>query len=149
MTLPGFGAFITQINDIQVDREQGHFFPPNKEVSFNRLIVTNDGLLANHIALREGLHYDDVLIKIEKELNRWKKLLEKQAVILPGIGELNVTLEGSFRFFPYRKINFDLAAYGLKKFQRKPIPQVSFSTPTITFNPIPPQKITPMELIRC
>ena len=43
--IPQLGAFLTQPIAIRIDREQGIFFPPGKELSFNGLLTHNDGLL--------------------------------------------------------------------------------------------------------
>jgi len=121
VTLPGFGALLTQTVPIRVNRDTGVFNPPSREISFNSLIQQNDGLLANYVALREGLNYTDGLAVLEKEIALWKKQLTRQMVVLPGIGEFSLTVENNLRFLPYGKINFDLDALGLHSFKRIPL----------------------------
>lgn len=135
VTLPNFGAFLTNTSPIEVIRETGAFFPPRKDVSFNRLIVQNDGLLANYVASREGLNYVDALSQIEKEIVQWNKRIQTQAIVLPGIGELTLNAENNLRFQPHGKLNFDLNALGLKKFKRKPLSfDFGLSTPVKTIS---------------
>ena len=50
VTIPGFGAFLTEIQSAQLVESSNSFFPPKKMISFNAYLKNNDGLLANHIA---------------------------------------------------------------------------------------------------
>ena len=121
VTLPGFGSFVTQNHPIRVNRFTGEFTPPSRSISFNRLIQENDGLLASYIARRENIAYNEALVKIEKECTRWNKRLDKDSLILPGIGEFSLNAENKLRFLPHGKINFDASAVGLKAFQKTPL----------------------------
>lgn len=120
VTLPGFGSFLTQTHPIKVNRFTGEFTPPSRTISFNRLIQENDGLLASYVAKREGVSYPDALVMIEKELQHWNRRLDRETMILPGIGEFSFNAENKLRFLPHGKINFDANAIGLTAFQRTP-----------------------------
>ncbi len=121
VTLPGFGALLAQTLPISVNRDAGNFSPPSRVISFNSLIQQNDGLVANYIALHEGINYNAALALLEKELASWKKQLPLRMVVLPGIGEFSLTAENNLRFLPYGKINFDPNALGLHAFKRSPL----------------------------
>lgn len=121
VTLPGFGAFLIQPSPIRIDRISGQFYPPQKNVSFNALFVHNDGILANFIAQREKVSYEKALDWIESEIETWKKRLNTDMIILPGIGELTQNAADKLQFHPYGKLNFDWNATGLQAFQRKPV----------------------------
>jgi len=121
VTLPGFGALLTQTLAVRVNRDTGHFSPPSRVISFNSLIQQNDGLVANYIALHEGINYNAALAMLEKELVSWKKQLVLHMIVLPGIGEFSLTAENNLRFLPYGKINFDADALGLHAFKRMPL----------------------------
>lgn len=121
VTLPGFGSFVTQNHPIKVNRFTGEFTPPTRTISFNRLIQENDGLLASYIARREKIAYNEALVKIEQECTRWNKRLDKDSLILPGIGEFSLNAENKLRFLPHGKINFDASAAGLNPFQKTPL----------------------------
>jgi CCDC81-like prokaryotic HU domain 1 len=54
VTVPGFGAFLTEIQSAQLNVNSNSFYPPKKLVSFNSFLKNNDGLLANHIAQAEN-----------------------------------------------------------------------------------------------
>ena len=121
VTIPGFGSFVTQNHPIRVNRFTGEFTPPSRTISFNRLIQENDGLLASYVAKRENIAYNEALVKIEKECTQWNKRLDKDSLILPGIGEFSLNAENKLRFLPHGKINFDASAVGLKAFQKTPL----------------------------
>ena len=50
--LPGFGAFL--INEKQAERSAvaQYAMPKQEVINFNRQIINNDGLVANHLSLR-------------------------------------------------------------------------------------------------
>jgi nucleoid DNA-binding protein len=91
VTVPGFGAFLTEWQSAQVIEGQHSFIPPRKIVSFNSNIKSNDGLLANHIALTEKISYDQALSKINYQVNFWlEKLQNKETLSLENIGDILV-----------------------------------------------------------
>jgi hypothetical protein len=58
VTVPGFGAFLTETQSTQWIESTNTFSPPKKLLSFNSNIKNNDGLLANHIATTEKITYE-------------------------------------------------------------------------------------------
>ena len=135
--IPQMGAFLTQPVAIRIDREQGIFFPPGKELSFNGLLTHNDGLLANYIAKRKSISYESALQEIQLESQQWLKTLDLgTTVILSGIGELKLNSEQKIIFLPYDKVNFDWNSIGLTSFSKKTISKVKEVKPptsTTTF----------------
>ena len=131
---PQLGAFLTQPVAIRIDREQGIFFPPGKELSFNGLLTHNDGLLANYIAQRKSISYENALQEIQQEADNWsRKLKIGQFVILNGIGELRFNSEQKIEFLPYSKSNFDTNSIGLTSFTKKPVSKITESkAPQVT-----------------
>jgi len=128
--IPQMGAFLTQPFAIRIDREQGIFFPPGKELSFNGLLTHNDGLLANYIAKRKSISYENAFEKIQVESQQWLKTLDLgTAVILNGIGELKLNSEQKIIFLPYNKVNFDWHSIGLTSFSKKPISKITEAKP--------------------
>ena len=80
--IPQLGAFLTQPVAIRIDREQGIFFPPGKELSFNGLLTHNDGLLANYIAQRKSISYENALQEIQQEADNWSKKLKTGQLVI-------------------------------------------------------------------
>ncbi len=121
VTVPNFGAFLTRSMNILIDTDSGLFVPPRKEVSFNSLLSNNDGVLAHYIAQKEKVSFEQALRRIEKEVISWKQRLNTQQLSFPEIGEIRLNKQKKIIFYPDGKINFDLSAFGLSSFYRKPI----------------------------
>ena len=121
VTVPNFGAFLTRSMNILIDTDSGLFVPPRKEVSFNSLLSNNDGVLAHYIAQKEKVSFEQALRRIEKEVISWKQRLNTQQLSFPGIGEIRLDTQKKITFYPDGKINFDLSAFGLSSFYRKPV----------------------------
>tara|TARA_B100001564_G_scaffold214797_1_gene180782 strand:+ start:824 stop:1789 length:966 start_codon:yes stop_codon:yes gene_type:complete len=124
VTIPSFGAFLTQSTRAFVNYEVGNFEPPKKIIGFNILLKNNDGVLANHLAKKEKISYEKALKKIEKEVIIWKQRLNTQNLFFPGIGEMKLTYDKKIEFSPSRQINFDSNSFGLKPFQRNLIKKI-------------------------
>ncbi|MDP2161187.1 MAG: SPOR domain-containing protein, partial [Flavobacterium sp.] len=58
VTVPGFGAFLTEIRSAHLDESSNTFYPPKKVIAFNSNIKNNDGLLTQHVALSEKISYN-------------------------------------------------------------------------------------------
>ena len=120
VTVPHFGAFLTRISGATVTNE-GAFSPPRKEILFNRLLSTNDGILAHYYAQKEAISYEQALRKIEKEVSLLKKRIQTQVLRFPGVGEMQLSPDKKWHFLPLGKINFNTRAFGLPNFQRNPL----------------------------
>ena len=121
VTVPNFGAFLTRSAGVFIQHESGLFCPPKKEVSFNGLLKSNDGILAQYMAEKENLSFELSLRKIEKEVTIWRQRLNTQQLFFPGIGEMRLSDQKKIRFYPDSKVNFELSSYGLSNFYRKPL----------------------------
>lgn len=118
VTIPHFGAFLTRPLMAKVS-DGGNFYPPRKEVTFNQLLKTNDGILAHYVAQKEGLTYENALRLIEKEVSSWKKRLKTQTLRFPGVGEILLNFDKKITFIPWGKVNFNTSSFGLTHFKRK------------------------------
>ncbi|RED24905.1 sporulation related protein [Flavobacterium cutihirudinis] len=117
VTVPGFGAFLTEIQSAQLNESTNSFFPPRKLVSFNSHIKSNDGLLANHIAHSEKTSYGFAVSAIAFEVLSWKKTLEENGTIaLKGIGEIRLNSENNIIFTPNDQTNYLATSFGLSPF---------------------------------
>lgn len=114
VTVPGFGAFLTEIRTAQLNADTGTFYPPKKLISFNANVKNNDGLLANHIALQEKISYEQAVSAIGLTVNSWlTKLQSREALILRDLGSIAPNTEGSFVFTPDTPVNYLTDAFGL------------------------------------
>ena len=117
VTVPGFGAFLTETVSAHVTGSASSFFPPKKVVSFNANVKNNDGLLANHVALQEKMSYELAVIKIGDVVNEWTYLLQnRNRVVLKNIGEISVNNEMNWVFEPANTINYLTDSFGLIPF---------------------------------
>jgi len=117
VTVPGFGAFLTEFQSAQLDENSHSFYPPKKMVSFNPFIKNNDGLLANHLAQAEKISYEIAVNSIQNEVSHWKtKIQELGSFSVKNVGDFSLNSENNIVFVPVDQINYDTASFGLSSF---------------------------------
>jgi hypothetical protein len=117
VTIPGFGAFLTEIQSAQLIESSHSFFPPKKIVSFNEQLQNNDGLLANHIAQSEKISYESAVNTIQYEVFNWKKMLQENGNFsIKNIGGFALNSEHNLIFTPSNQTNFLTNSFGLSTF---------------------------------
>ncbi|WP_281322985.1 SPOR domain-containing protein [Flavobacterium aestivum] len=117
VTVPGFGAFLTEIQSAQLIENSHSFFPPKKMISFNSYLKNNDGLLANHIAQAEKTSYDYAVSAIEYEVLSWKKTLqENRTFSIKNVGILSLNADNNILFTPNEQTNYLTQSFGLSTF---------------------------------
>lgn len=117
VTVPGFGAFLTETQSAKLNESTNSFFPPKKLVAFNSHLKNNDGLLANHIANSEKTSYGFAVSAIAFEVASWKKSLEEGGTIyLKNIGEIRLNTENNIIFTPNDQSNYLTSSFGLSPF---------------------------------
>jgi hypothetical protein len=144
VTVPGFGAFLTEIQSAQLLENSHSFFPPKKVISFNTHIKNNDGLLANHIAQAEKTSYDYAVSAIEYEVLNWKKMLqENRSFSIKNIGVLSLNSENNIHFTPNEQTNYLAQSFGLTSFVSPAVKrEVELIKPEIVF-----EKSTAVNLV--
>jgi len=117
VTVPGFGAFLTEFQSAQLDENSHSFYPPKKMISFNPFIKNNDGLLANHLAQAEKIGYEIAVNAIQNEVSHWKtKIQEFGHFSIKNIGEFSLNSEKNLVFVPIDQINYLKESFGLSSF---------------------------------
>lgn len=120
--IPAFGGFICNYTPASLDKEKGTFFPPVRQISFNRNLSHNDGLLIREISANAGLNYGDARDLVEEFAAGLRKKLEKgDKVIFENIGSFINNHEGNIQFEPFRDVNYNLDAFGLDSFTCYPL----------------------------
>jgi len=120
--IPGFGAFLTQYQSAIIDGENHTMFPPGKKVSFNRMLQTNDGLLANYVATVDGISYENALQQIRDYTAQLSlDLSEHKTVEIPQIGTFTLNKEQSVQFLPFQKETFSTSSFGLTSVDSIPV----------------------------
>jgi nucleoid DNA-binding protein len=117
VTVPGFGAFLTNRVSAKMHETTHTFYPPKKVLSFNEQLQNNDGLLAHYIAETEKLPYTDAVEKISKQIKAIKAyLVEGETIQFENIGELKLNANGKMVFSPSNHINYLTDSFGLSHF---------------------------------
>ncbi|MES2240732.1 MAG: SPOR domain-containing protein [Bacteroidota bacterium] len=117
VTIPGFGAFLTEIQSAQWVESANSFFPPKKMISFNTNIKNNDGLLANHIARAEKTSYEYAISAIQYEVLNWKRALEQNRTLsIKNVGDFVLNASDNLIFTPSDQKNYLTSSFGLASF---------------------------------
>ena len=117
VTVPGFGAFLTEYQSAQLDEKAHSFYPPKKLISFNPFLKNNDGLLANHLAQTEKIAYEVAVNAIHTEVTDWTyKIQETGHFSIKNIGEFSLNSEKNLVFVPADQINYLKESFGLSAF---------------------------------
>jgi nucleoid DNA-binding protein len=120
--VPGFGGFIGNYTPARIDKSTSTFYPPVKQISFNRNLNNNDGLLIGKISGSSGLNYSDTRNLVEQFVEDiTRKLAKAEKVVFDHIGSFINNHEGNIQFEPDRESNYHLNAYGLASFQFMPL----------------------------
>ncbi len=109
--VPNFGGFIANKKSATVN--QHTFLPPYKQITFNSLLIENDGLLANYIAQVDKMPYATAINFINFEVQEWVEKLLNEQLDLDGIGTL-FNVKDTIEFEPENKINYLTDSFGLK-----------------------------------
>ena len=110
--VPNFGALVARNISAKISSDGSKIFPPNKELSFNKNLVKNDGLLINAISSNENISYEGAEQKITNWVRRTNKKLEKQRYIeIKNIG--SISLENTkYVFVPNQNSIFLKSSFG-------------------------------------
>ncbi len=120
--IPGFGGFIGNYEPAKINQAQHRFTPPFRSLLFNINLKQNDGLLANHIAARETLSFDDAMTEVRILVESWKQKLGRgEPVILERIGKFTADREGNLQFAQDPEVNYLPESFGLSPFISPPI----------------------------
>ena len=115
VVVSGLGAFILNKKNASID-SSGKIDPPKKILSFNNSIKQNDGLLANHIAEKNNISYEEACLEIARfSKSIIFKLKNDEKIILDHLGEFEFN-NGKIIFCPNNKYNYEKSSFGLKSF---------------------------------
>jgi len=133
--VPRWGGFLAQYRPARLDKARNLVHPPTKEVGYNRHLLRNDGLLADRLALREGIDHAEAVSLLDKEVETWRSALEKTGRLeLPRIGIFFHDAEKNLQFDPDERTNFLKDSFGLRPVAALPVQErkvVPMSIPTL------------------
>lgn len=120
--IPGLGGLVGNYQACGIIRESSMFYPPSKEIGFNRSLSHNDGLLANYIARREGISYLTALNMVNGFVTDIKREISSGRVIaFEKIGVFRGDAIGNLLFTPSRSCSFLPSSLGLEAFIFEPL----------------------------
>ncbi len=120
--VPGFGGFIGNYSPAQLDKNSGTFYPPSRQISFNRNLVHNDGLLIGKISESLKVNYRDARELAGEYVDTVIRKIENgDKVTFYKIGNFFNDHEGNLQFEPDRSANYYPGSYGLESFHCIPV----------------------------
>ncbi|MGQ0828035.1 MAG: SPOR domain-containing protein [Bacteroidota bacterium] len=115
--VPQLGGFVANYASAKIHPTQHTFIPPSKNIVFNKNLINNDGLLANHIAVSENTDYPQALRSIDSFVTDTHVQLKKGIKVkVDEVGTLYLDVERNIQFEPGTN-NYLLDAFGLAEFQ--------------------------------
>lgn len=136
--VPQWGGFLTHYRSARLDEANQVVHPPGKDVSFNKNLERNDGLLADHVAKREGRPFREAQALIDSAVKEWQRTLKNEGRLeLAHIGVFYRDDESNLQFDPDRRSNFLKDAFGLRPVAAIPVANVQ---PIIRTIALPPAK---------
>ena len=114
VTIPDFGSFIVKELSAKYVEAENKFYPPGRYISFNPIIKSNDGLLANYISSKKSISYNEALRKIGLKVIKWKKILSQDTLYIQGIGEFILNDSENLIFTADKNSNFSKESFGLR-----------------------------------
>ncbi|CAG5086420.1 HU domain-containing protein [Parvicella tangerina] len=125
--IPELGGLVANYTPAFADAKGNALCPPKKEFIWNRFLLHNDGLLANEIAKKEDVSYDEAVTQIADYVSVIKSSLKESKRFEFGqIGFLYVGNKGQTQF-EYSGRNFLMNSFGLPlvKLEKLPVVQES------------------------
>ena len=114
VTIPDFGSFIVKESSAKYVEAENKVYPPGRYISFNPIIKSNDGLLANYISSKKSISYNEALRKIGLKVIKWKKILSQDSLYIQGIGEFILNDSENLIFTADKNSNFSKESFGLR-----------------------------------
>lgn len=115
--VPNFGGFVANYTPAKIHPTQHTFTPPSKNIVFNKNLIINDGLLANHIANTTKKSYPEAIHSIGHFVSSANSQLKNgEKVTIEAVGTLHLDVERNIQFTP-SATNYLLDAFGLTQFQ--------------------------------
>ena len=129
VTIPDFGSFIIKESSAKYVEAENKFYPPGRYISFNPIIKSNDGLLANYVSSKKSISYKDALRKISLKVVKWKKILSQETLYIQGIGEFILNDSENIVFTAEKNSNFSKESFGLR-----PLKVQTIGNSVLTYN---------------
>tara|TARA_B110000503_G_scaffold142328_1_gene238772 strand:- start:5112 stop:6221 length:1110 start_codon:yes stop_codon:yes gene_type:complete len=120
--VPGLGGFVCNRIPARYDALREELVPPAREVMFNERLIHHDGVLAQAVAVNEGLVYAEAMQAIEKEAGDLKQRVQVgETVTIDHVGRLYRGQDGGMMFMPEEVLERMLRSFGLQRIPLRPL----------------------------
>jgi hypothetical protein len=134
--LPGFGAFLINEKAAEVSEVAKYALPKQEVITFNKQIINQDGLVANHLSQKLNTSYEQGVKRTEEYISGlWDILKTKRNVEVTEVGTFYYTQEDKLVFVPYHSVNFSKSSFGLPKLRLKQISDSPAVATIVAVNP--------------
>jgi hypothetical protein len=150
VVIPGLGGFLTRDHAAYIHPMKHYFKPPHREVVFNPMLRTNDGLLLNYIARSEKLAYHDAKSRLDRFVLKCLSVMDEgKKIHFRSIGSITYNKERQIVFEPDTNQNYLAESFGLSGFVSPPIKREDFQkrVEKVFANPPRRQEEEPKEVI--
>ena len=118
--VPGFGGFITYDTPASWNVEENTFSPPVRTIGFNPQLKINDGILVQSYMKARRTNFTDAAKMLEQALNELTGVLHREGKVeMANIGEISLSVRGTYTFSPYDDKIISPSLYGLDSFEIK------------------------------
>ena len=121
VTIPGLGALVGAYKPAAIDPLEGKIVPPSRQISFNRNLLIDDGLLVKHLREKYHLSYGEAMREVDAYAKQVKDSIERREIVtFPQVGRLYKDYEQNYQFLP-EETNFNVESYGLPALAYYPV----------------------------
>lgn len=121
VTIPGLGAFVTAHKPATIDAVEGKIVPPAKQISFNKNLLIDDGLLVKSLREKFHLSYGEAMRAVDEFAKSVKETIERREIVhFQAVGRLYKDFEQQYQFLP-DGTNFNTDAFGLPALEYFPV----------------------------
>ena len=97
--LPGFGAFIIYVSQPSINDIESIITPSERQITFNKAITHDDGVLVKSYARRFNISYDEAKKVVLQAINKLQSLLrQNRSVCIDPIGSFTLGEEDNIIF---------------------------------------------------
>lgn len=114
VVLPNLGGFITRYISADIHPITNKITPPSKEIAFNEMLNTDDGMLVAYLSAQQHITLEQSLEMVAEFVQQTKEDLKRFNVILiDGIGKLFYNEANRLDFLSELESNFLEDSFGL------------------------------------
>jgi len=120
--VPDFGGFVAGYAGAKIHPTQHVFTPPHKNITFNKHLKSNDGLLASRIAGTENKTFAEANSIISSFVSESNSALRRgEKIVIEDLGSLYQDVERNIQFEPDNTVNYLVEAFGMTGIQSLPV----------------------------